>query len=157
MHPTDSTLHSACMHAQSYIILFHPFGCPVPGSRVVTQIHPLPLPHPEPPTEGTCRTDSGASYYEGQRWLRSQGSKQMLCTCLGNGISCEDWGEYGGKRKALNDLFYVTSMYLSQLRTRLHQRPGGVIAGGGRVGSYPVQPQSSTVKPLSSSTGVVRG
>ncbi|KAM3876896.1 LOW QUALITY PROTEIN: fibronectin 1b [Diretmus argenteus] len=70
------------------------------GTGAVVVIHPQPLPQPEPPTEGTCRTDSGVTYNDGQRWIRNQGSKQMLCTCLGNGVSCQDWGEvsqvYGG-------------------------------------------------------------
>ncbi|CAL8246507.1 unnamed protein product [Lota lota] len=70
------------------------------GTSMVTSVSIHPLPQPLPPAEGTCRTDSGTTYQDGQRWVRTQGTKQLICTCLGNGISCQDWEArsqvYGG-------------------------------------------------------------
>uniref|UniRef100_A0A8C4NN45 Fibronectin n=1 Tax=Dicentrarchus labrax TaxID=13489 RepID=A0A8C4NN45_DICLA len=68
------------------------------GSRVITNIQPAvyqPATLPELPQEGPCRSDAGLTYFIGQRWIKNQGSQQMICTCLGNGVSCEQW-VYGG-------------------------------------------------------------
>ncbi|KAK7881005.1 hypothetical protein WMY93_030594 [Mugilogobius chulae] len=77
------------------------------GSRVITNIQPVVYQPtlPELPEEGPCRSEAGLYYFIGQRWIKNQGTKQMLCTCLGNGISCEQWdgpapvygGNSGGK------------------------------------------------------------
>ncbi|XP_034083125.1 fibronectin 1a isoform X1 [Gymnodraco acuticeps] len=73
------------------------------GSRVITNIQPAvyqPASVSEVPQEGPCRTDAGLSYFIGQRWMKNQGAKQLICTCLGNGISCVQWDGpspvYGG-------------------------------------------------------------
>lgn len=50
--------------------------------------------HQKITTFGTCRTDAGATYSDGQSWFRNQGSQQMICTCVGNGVSCKEYGEY---------------------------------------------------------------
>uniref|UniRef100_A0A3P8WU12 Fibronectin n=1 Tax=Cynoglossus semilaevis TaxID=244447 RepID=A0A3P8WU12_CYNSE len=73
------------------------------GSRVVTNIQPAvyqPVSVSESTPEGPCRVDTGLTYFVGQRWIKTQGAKQMVCTCLGTGVSCENWDGpvpvYGG-------------------------------------------------------------
>ncbi|XP_046693129.1 fibronectin 1b isoform X2 [Silurus meridionalis] len=55
---------------------------------------------PELLESGLCQTGSGTTYYSGMRWIQTQGSQQMICTCVNGGIGCKQWeGQsqvYGG-------------------------------------------------------------
>ncbi|KAM9364492.1 fibronectin 1a [Pholidichthys leucotaenia] len=82
------------------------------GSRVVTNIQPAvyqPSTVSELPQEGICQTETGLMYSVGQRWLKNQGNKQLICTCLGNGVSCDQWDGpapvYGGNSGGLPCVF----------------------------------------------------
>ncbi|XP_055967563.1 fibronectin isoform X3 [Sorex fumeus] len=72
------------------------------GSSSTENVHQTiyqPIPAPEPVPFGQCVSDSGVTYITGMQWLKTQGNTQMLCTCLGNGVSCEETAEtqtYGG-------------------------------------------------------------
>nr|KAF6494923.1 fibronectin 1 [Rousettus aegyptiacus] len=72
------------------------------GSGTVSDVRMAiyqPQPHPQPAPFGHCVTDSGVVYSVGMQWLKTQGNKQMLCTCLGNGVSCQETAitqTYGG-------------------------------------------------------------
>lgn len=63
------------------------------ASATITDVRTaLYQPQPQPAPSGHCVTDSGMMYILGMQWLKAQGSQHMLCTCLGNGISCQETG-----------------------------------------------------------------
>ncbi|XP_029461975.1 fibronectin isoform X3 [Rhinatrema bivittatum] len=70
------------------------------GSSTFTDVRTAVYqPQPQPEPYGHCVAESGVVYSVGMKWMKSQGSKQMLCTCLGNGVSCQETTEtqtYGG-------------------------------------------------------------
>uniref|UniRef100_A0A3B5Q3L2 Fibronectin n=1 Tax=Xiphophorus maculatus TaxID=8083 RepID=A0A3B5Q3L2_XIPMA len=82
------------------------------GSHVVTNMQPVvyhPVVVPELLLEGPCKTDSGLTYFNGQRWIKNQGNKKMICTCMENGVSCDQWDGpapvYGGNSGGLPCVF----------------------------------------------------
>lgn len=91
---------------------------PGTGSRVITNIQPAvyqPHARPDSRQEGPCRSDAGPSYFVGQRWMKSQGATQMICTCLGSGVSCEQWGE-----KPFSHCLYCGGIFLPLTENHKH-------------------------------------
>ncbi|XP_041056553.1 fibronectin-like isoform X2 [Carcharodon carcharias] len=59
-----------------------------------------------------CVSDGGTFYTEGMQWFKKQADKRMMCTCLGNGVSCRDLPSqsYGGNSNGQPCKFPFTFM-----------------------------------------------
>uniref|UniRef100_UPI00398F7FBB fibronectin-like isoform X2 n=1 Tax=Pristiophorus japonicus TaxID=55135 RepID=UPI00398F7FBB len=77
------------------------------GSHLPHKLHPAIY-----QTQPQCVSDGGILYSDGMNWIKMQGSTRMLCTCLGNGVSCRELSSqtYGGNANGEPCMFPFTFM-----------------------------------------------